>query len=115
MESLQLRPCTRNLGLIGSVLRGSRIVVAPPCSNSNACLPGIPVASAMAVRVEVCLTCPACGSRTRHRHLYSKQDCDILQCEICGLGRAEVSRFDPLSYYNEGYFTGGHADGYADY
>jgi SAM-dependent methyltransferase len=38
-----------------------------------------------------------------------------LQCRSCGLGRTETSGFDPASYYTEDYFSGGHADGYADY
>src|SRR5262249_56539606 len=30
-------------------------------------------------------------------------------------GRTEASGFDPAAYYTENYFSGGHADGYADY
>ena len=61
------------------------------------------------------LACPACGQATAHRGLYTKNGCDILQCEACGLGRAETSGFDPAAYYTGDYFTGQHADGYADY
>ena len=61
------------------------------------------------------LACPACGQATAHRGLYTKNGCDILQCEACGLGRAETSGFDPAAYYTDDYFTGQHADGYADY
>ena len=61
------------------------------------------------------LPCPACGSPTRQRYLYSKEGCDILQCEECGLGRTETAGFDPSSYYSEDYFSGGYFDGYADY
>jgi SAM-dependent methyltransferase len=61
------------------------------------------------------LPCPACGTQTAHRFLYTKNRCDILQCAACGLGRAQAAAFDPAAYYTQGYFSGGHADGYADY
>jgi SAM-dependent methyltransferase len=61
------------------------------------------------------LACPACGASTAHRFLYAKNGCDILRCEACGLGRAETSGFDPQRYYTGDYFSGRHADGYADY
>jgi SAM-dependent methyltransferase len=61
------------------------------------------------------LPCPACGETTEHRHLYSKNGCDILRCVACGLGRAQASGFDPGAYYTDDYFSGGHVDGYADY
>src|SRR5215468_4285080 len=61
------------------------------------------------------LSCPACAKPTEHRLLYSKNGCDILRCEQCGLGRAQASGFDPGTYYTDDYFSGGHADGYADY
>ncbi len=61
------------------------------------------------------LVCPACGRETRHRYRYSKNGCDILQCATCGLGRAAANDFDPIGYYTESYFSGEHADGYADY
>jgi SAM-dependent methyltransferase len=38
-----------------------------------------------------------------------------LQCEECGLGRAETAAFDPFDYYSQEYFSGGRPDGYADY
>jgi SAM-dependent methyltransferase len=59
--------------------------------------------------------CPACSEATAHRFLYCKNGCDILQCAACGLGRAQASGFDPGTYYTGDYFSGGHADGYADY
>jgi 2-polyprenyl-3-methyl-5-hydroxy-6-metoxy-1,4-benzoquinol methylase len=59
--------------------------------------------------------CPACGGVTSHGHLYTKQGCDILRCQACGLGRADTAGFDPATYYNDGYFSGGRTDGYADY
>lgn len=61
------------------------------------------------------LACPACARATRHRKLYSKNRCDIMQCVQCGLGRAECDSFDVQSYYNEDYFSGARRDGYADY
>jgi len=61
------------------------------------------------------LACPACGTRTTHRFLYSKNRCEILQCAACGLGRTEAPAFDPSAYYTQAYFAGDHADGYVDY
>jgi hypothetical protein len=61
------------------------------------------------------LECPACLTRTEHRLLYTKNGCDILRCAACGLGRAQANDFDPGAYYTEDYFSGGQADGYADY
>jgi SAM-dependent methyltransferase len=61
------------------------------------------------------LPCPACGHETGHRSLYSKNGCDILRCGACGLGRAQAGGFDPSAYYTDEYFSGGQADGYADY
>jgi SAM-dependent methyltransferase len=61
------------------------------------------------------LSCPACGVLTPHRVLYAKNGCDILRCIECGLGRADATHFDPAAYYTGDYFSGGHADGYADY
>ena len=59
--------------------------------------------------------CPACSRTTVHAQRFRKNGSDILQCMICGLGRAETSNFDPSTYYTADYFTGGHADGYSDY
>src|ERR1700730_8170711 len=64
---------------------------------------------------ETVLACPACGSARAHRFLYAKNRCDILQCATCGLGRTQAPAFDPAAYYTQGYFSGDHADGYADY
>jgi SAM-dependent methyltransferase len=64
---------------------------------------------------ESMLACPACGRRTTHRFLYAKNRCEIFRCGACGLGRTEAPTFDPTAYYTEGYFSGDHADGYADY
>ena len=59
--------------------------------------------------------CPACGRTTLHRRLYAKNGCEILRCQLCGIGRTETKNFDPNTYYTDGYFAGQHADGYADY
>jgi SAM-dependent methyltransferase len=59
--------------------------------------------------------CPACGRPTEHAQLYSIRHCTILRCATCGLGRTEAPAFDPQRYYTDDYFTGQHADGYADY
>jgi len=61
------------------------------------------------------LACPACSGPTPHRALYAKNGSQILQCGECGLGRAQQTGFDPGAYYTADYFSGGHADGYADY
>jgi SAM-dependent methyltransferase len=58
--------------------------------------------------------CIACGSR-EERLLYTRNGCGIFQCARCGLGRTDDKGFDPASYYTEDYFSGEHADGYADY
>jgi SAM-dependent methyltransferase len=61
------------------------------------------------------LLCPACARLTEQRRLFAKNQCDILKCEACGLGRAIASNFKPEEYYTTDYFSGGRADGYADY
>lgn len=61
------------------------------------------------------LPCPACTAATEHRHLFTKNNCDILQCTACGLGRTLTPDFEPEQYYTGDYFSGVHADGYADY
>lgn len=59
--------------------------------------------------------CPACASETHHSALWTKNGCQILKCDECGLGSATTSDFDPSSYYTKAYFDGNHVDGYADY
>jgi 2-polyprenyl-3-methyl-5-hydroxy-6-metoxy-1,4-benzoquinol methylase len=59
--------------------------------------------------------CPACDEHTSHRRLYTINRCAIWQCVRCGLGRAETANFNPNEYYTDDYFSGRHADGYADY
>jgi SAM-dependent methyltransferase len=64
---------------------------------------------------EVARACPACNRTCGHVLRFRRNGCDILQCKACGLGRAEASNFDPATYYNADYFSGGHTDGYTDY
>lgn len=59
--------------------------------------------------------CPACASSTTQAPLFSKNDCLVLRCAACGLGRAEAEGFDPAELYTGRYFDGGHVDGYGDY
>jgi SAM-dependent methyltransferase len=61
------------------------------------------------------LPCPACSAATEHHRLFVKNGCDVLQCSTCGLGRTLARDFAPERYYTEDYFSGVHADGYADY
>jgi SAM-dependent methyltransferase len=56
----------------------------------------------------------ACGAAAE-RFLYAVNGCGIWQCRSCGIGRTEQAAFDPTSYYTGDYFSGQHADGYADY
>jgi len=45
-----------------------------------------------------------------------KSGFEIRRCTSCGLGRTVLTAdFDPSRYYDESYFQGGAADGYADY
>jgi SAM-dependent methyltransferase len=60
-------------------------------------------------------SCPGCGGPTEQERLYSIRDCTILRCSVCGLGRTEAPSFRPEQYYTDDYFSGEHADGYADY
>jgi SAM-dependent methyltransferase len=60
-------------------------------------------------------SCPGCGGPTEQERLYSIRDCAILRCAVCGLGRTEAPAFRPEQYYTDDYFSGEHADGYADY
>jgi SAM-dependent methyltransferase len=83
-------------------------------SNSLNAHPPLPLASAKEA-TDLARVCPGCGATTDHRLRFRINRCDILQCSDCGLGRAEASGFDPTAYYTGGYFSGRHADGYADY
>ncbi len=61
------------------------------------------------------LLCPACAVVAEHRTLFVKNGCEIVRCTGCGLGRALARDFQPEQYYTGEYFSGGQADGYADY
>ncbi len=58
--------------------------------------------------------CAACGADSWERR-YRVAGHDVERCRRCGVGRARIDGLDPLSIYDEGYFQGGHDDGYADY
>jgi SAM-dependent methyltransferase len=68
-----------------------------------------------AAKAELARPCPACGRATSHAFRFRINDCDIRQCRECGLGRTEMSAFDPAAYYTEDYFSGRRSDGYSDY
>ena len=58
--------------------------------------------------------CPACGAAFRPH--FTVAGFEIERCGGCGLGRTVIPPgFDPSSIYDESYFQGGQADGYADY
>jgi SAM-dependent methyltransferase len=59
--------------------------------------------------------CPACARSTPHVFRFTRNGCQIWQCRECGLGRTQISAFDPAAYYTEDYFSGRYADGYSDY
>jgi SAM-dependent methyltransferase len=52
---------------------------------------------------------------TFQRKRFRKNGCEIFACTECGLGHVATDAFDPGAYYTDSYFSGGHADGYADY
>ena len=60
------------------------------------------------------LACPSCrGFLQPH---YEVAGFPILRCSGCGLGKTLLpDKFDVASIYDESYFQGGQADGYADY
>jgi SAM-dependent methyltransferase len=66
-------------------------------------------------RVTVARHCAACAQPTQQSALYRVNGCAIWRCHSCGLGQTEAAGFDPQAYYNDGYFSGHLADGYADY
>jgi SAM-dependent methyltransferase len=60
-------------------------------------------------------SCMLCGEKS-YRHLYTKNGFEVLQCGQCNLVSTSIPEgFDVLSIYDQGYFGGGQADGYADY
>ena len=60
-------------------------------------------------------TCICCGGAQSQR-AFVKSGFEIRRCTACGLGRTVLAAdFDPARYYDESYFQGGAADGYADY
>lgn len=62
------------------------------------------------------LPCPSCGTATRHRQPYYKWGFAIRACCECGLGSTSLDSEVRLEgIYDQGYFQGERADGYADY
>ena len=60
--------------------------------------------------------CPVCGRQTTRLFCFEKWGCRIERCDECGLGSCvPPADFDPTAIYDEAYFQGGRADGYADY
>src|SRR5262245_5244476 len=61
------------------------------------------------------MTCLVCGTAAP-APLYRIRDVPVVRCPMCGLGRAlSPTGFDPSSIYDQSYFEGGQADGYASY
>lgn len=52
---------------------------------------------------------------TGRKFLYHKAGIPIIQCTICGLGKACPDEFNPQTYYDASYFNGSKPDGYSDY
>src|SRR5262249_36033524 len=64
---------------------------------------------------EWAMTCLVCGSAAP-APLYRIRDVPVVRCPMCGLGRALIPPgFDPSVIYDQSYFEGGQADGYANY
>jgi len=60
--------------------------------------------------------CPACGHAAPRRFCFRKSGYDIVRCCECGLGSSVGPEdFDPATFYDASYFTGGRRDGYDDY
>jgi SAM-dependent methyltransferase len=59
--------------------------------------------------------CPGCHQPSKQRFLYHKAGMPIIQCPICGLGKACPDEFNPETYYDASYFNGSRPDGYSDY
>jgi len=72
--------------------------------------------SAVPISAENESWCAVCGVPTPHRKVWEKVGYPILACIRCGLGSTHVDPgFDPAKIYDDGYFSGGQTDGYADY
>lgn len=70
------------------------------------------------LKSEICpiLPCNLCRRPTPHRPLFKKNGCEVVRCLRCRLVSTRAPRgFDPAATYDRAYFTGGRADGYADY
>src|SRR4051794_12268197 len=56
-----------------------------------------------------------CGNRSPRPISLRKNGFDISRCNNCGVGRTIADHFDPVEYYEEGYFTGQVHGAYLDY
>lgn len=59
--------------------------------------------------------CPSCNQVSSKEFLYQKAGIPIIQCPVCGLGKACPDEFNPETYYDASYFNGSKPDGYSDY
>lgn len=59
--------------------------------------------------------CPGCNQVSIKKLLYHKAGVPIIQCPICGLGKACPEKFNVEEYYDASYFNGSRPDGYSDY
>ncbi|MBC7490225.1 MAG: class I SAM-dependent methyltransferase [Glaciimonas sp.] len=62
-----------------------------------------------------CFHCQICNSIREHSVVYVVQGYAICKCDECGVGRVDVENFDPVLYYDDGYFTGKYEHSYIDY
>lgn len=60
------------------------------------------------------MSCAACGAPSLRPHL-AAAGFAIERCPSCGHGQVADPPSDPTALYDEGYFEGGHVDGYASY
>lgn len=56
-----------------------------------------------------------CGAASSRPVVMTKDGFDITKCASCGVGRVQVSNFDPEKWYTEDYFTGRVDGTYLDY
>jgi SAM-dependent methyltransferase len=69
-----------------------------------------------ALKSDIFENCVVCGGVARHRVVFEKWGFPIFRCVDCGLGSVRLTgRLDVAEVYNEAYFHGQRADGYADY
>lgn len=59
--------------------------------------------------------CQICNAVTPRNVVYVVSGYPICKCENCGVGRVDISSFNPHEYYDNGYFTGKYEHSYTDY